>query len=72
LRYPERDALAGKRIDITPGIANQQHPASDSAGNSLPKWASSTHSGGGGGIGQPFLQSRKLIELLLERDPARA
>ena len=39
LGHPKRYPLAGKRIDVPPGIADQEHPAGDSAGNSLPEWA---------------------------------
>jgi len=68
---PERYPLAGKRIHVTPGIADQKHPASDSAGYSLPEWAGPAHSCGGGGINQPLAQLGELVELLLERHPAR-
>jgi len=72
LGHPERYPLAGKCIDVTPGIADQEHPASDSAGDSLPEWAGPAHSCGGGGVSQPLSQLRELVELFLKRHPAGA
>jgi hypothetical protein len=72
LRHPERYPLAGKRIDVPSGVADQKHSASDSVGDSLPEWAGPARSCGGEGVSQPLSQLRELVELLLERHPARA
>ena len=65
LAEPDRDALAGQRVDVAGGVADEQHAAGRAPTGALAQRSGTEHLGAR--ARQPFAQQREALEQVLER-----